>query len=37
VKKHGGSTVAILSRDNIAVDPKKITIIVQTHETRKEL
>jgi len=37
VKKHGGSTVVILSRDNIAVDTKKITIIVKTHETRKEL
>jgi len=35
VEKEGGKAV-VLSRDNIAVDTKKITILVKTHEKTKE-
>ena len=36
VKKSGGAKAVILSRDNIAADGKKITILVKTHDTTKE-
>jgi len=34
IKKEGGSKVVILSRDGIAMDTKKVTIMVKTHQKK---